>query len=189
VRSVLRLAHRPTREIPQRNTGSRRNRPITKTPVKSSNPVPFTGSVGSLPSSGTTKSIPFTHLPRLLRETVPCAARPVGQPWGNSREGGEAGHGGPRRSRPVYRVTRVAREPRLASRVRRGVRRRDRSGTVGSCGGRCFPHGAQRTRRPEAVQQIGSTQFGVHRFRVRPQRPTRPRVWLLGKLNRPADCS
>jgi hypothetical protein len=34
-----------------------------------------------------------THLP--LRRTVPCAARPVGQPWGDSRESHEAGQGGP----------------------------------------------------------------------------------------------
>jgi len=36
VRSVRESVNRPTSAIPQRNTGSRRNQPILKTPVKSS---------------------------------------------------------------------------------------------------------------------------------------------------------
>ena len=49
------------------------------------NPVLRKGSVGSIPSSGTSNSIAFTHLPRSLLKTVPRAATPVGQFAGKSR--------------------------------------------------------------------------------------------------------
>ena len=70
-------------------------------PCQSQNPVLRKGSVGSIPSSGTSNSIAFTHLPRSPLKTVPRAPTPVGQPWGNSRDNHEAGHGGPAGSRPT----------------------------------------------------------------------------------------
>jgi hypothetical protein len=56
--------------------------------------------VGSIPSSGTSKSISFIHLRRTRLQTVPCAKTAVGQPWGNSRRNCEAGQGGPTAQRP-----------------------------------------------------------------------------------------
>ena len=65
-------------------------------------------------SSGTNKSICFTHLPRSPLKTVPRARTSVGQPWGNSRRNCEAGQAGPSRREATSgarRATLVARWP------------------------------------------------------------------------------
>ncbi len=76
------------------------------------NPEKLTLREGSTPSSGTSKSTSFIDLPRSSRQTVPRAARSVGQPWGNSRENQEAGQGGPSGPRPTSGAGRVALLPR-----------------------------------------------------------------------------
>ena len=72
------------------------------------NPEKLTLRVGSTPTSGTIKSVPFTHLARSPLQTVLFAATPVGQPWGNSRRSHEAGRGGPTAQRPTCRSSCVA---------------------------------------------------------------------------------